>query len=323
MTKLFFKTGAIMMVAVCMMLTSCQDDLTTDQSILNYETEFAAAESAFTNSCFELVYPVTIELSDGSQLSVADQTEMRTAAKNDIETNGREVGKPDLIYPVEVIVDGETQSIADQESLAAIVAECGGNSRGRSGNNRRGGKGSSCFELSYPLTFAYTDGTMITVESREERKEAFTAYNEANPDVDERPELQFPVTVTLADDTEQVLATQEDFDSLKESCGGNSGRSNGRRGNGSKASKCFSLVYPVNYSFEDGSMTTVNSREEKKEAFTAYREANPDAEDKPQLEYPISILFEDGTTLSIASEEELDTAKDTCADDDADDSDAG
>ena len=222
MTKLFFKTGATMMVALCMMLTSCQDDLNTDESILNYESEFRS-ENALASSCYELVYPVTIELSDGTQQSVEDKTEFRAAAKADKEANGREVGRPDLIYPVEVIVDGETQSIADQASLDAITAECGGKSGGRSGgkgNRGKGsnGKGESCFSLVYPLTFEFTDGATITIASRDERKEAFQAFKEANPDTEEKPAIQYPVTIEFQDGTTQSIASAEELDSAKEVC---------------------------------------------------------------------------------------------------------
>lgn len=220
MTKLFFKTGAIMMIVLCMMLTSCQNDLNTDESILNYESEFRS-DNARASSCYELVYPVTIELSDGTQLSVEDKTAFRAAAKDDIEANGREVGKPNFIFPLEVIVDGVTQSISDQESLEAISADCGGKSGGRKGGKGKNGKRGdreSCFSLTFPLTFEFTDGSTITIASRDERKEAFEAFREANPDIEEKPAIQYPVTIGFQDGTTQSIASAEELDAAKDVC---------------------------------------------------------------------------------------------------------
>lgn len=321
MTKLFFKTGSILMFAFCLVLTSCQDDLNTDDSIFNYEEGIAAA-SINGNSCFELVYPVTVELSDGTQLSVADNSELREAARIDKETNGSEAGRPDLIYPVEVIVDGVTQTISDQESLQVIAEGCGNgrrNHRGGKGGKGGKGKGGSCINLTFPLTLNFADGTTATVESREEAKEAAEAYKEANPESDARPELQFPVTVTLEDGTEQVVASQEELDTLKEACAGSRGERG--RGHRDRAEKCFSLEYPVSFAFEDGSTVTADSRDALKEAFQEYKEANPDVSERPQVQYPISIAFEDGSTQSIANEEELEAVKDMCDTDDDDDDD--
>lgn len=313
MTKLFFKSTIFSLLLVGMFFTSCQeDDFASDSIISNYEGELISTANARAggSECFELVFPVIIELSDGTQLSVADKAEFKAAAQEDREANGREVGKPDLIFPVEAIVDGETQSIADLESLEEIVSACKEAFREERGHRGKGQKakrgGSKCFSINYPVTLLFADGSSVTVDSRETAREAFIAYREANSDATEKPELQFPVSITLADDTTQEIENAEALDMLKDTC---EEENEGRRNRGNR---CFSVEYPVTFEFSDGSTMTIESREERREAMQAYREANPDTMERPSVQFPITINLEDGTTQSISSEEELEALSDSC-----------
>lgn len=305
--------------------TSCQDDdFDSDYTISNYSDDLESNLRNDRSSCFELVFPVTIELSDGTQLSVADREELKTAAHEDIETNGREVGRPDLVFPVDITVDGETQTVADQEAFREIKELCkdlegeGRDGRGKGGKKKggkekgdRGNKGLKCFSISYPVTIIFEDGTSQTIDSRAAGKEAFAAYKEVNPEASERPELQFPVNITLADGTSQDVATEEEFDLLKDSCEGAFGEGRGDR---DKGERCFALVYPVTFGFTDGSTVSVDSREDRRSAIQEFKEANPGIAERPSLQFPITVSFEDETTQSIASQEELEVLADTCDD---------
>ena len=65
----------------------------------------------------------------------------------------------------------------------------------------------------------------------------------------------------------------------------------------------------------DGSTITANSREEVREAFKAYKEANPEADLDPELQFPISVTLQDGTIVEVGDEDGLEDLEETCEDD--------
>jgi len=68
--------------------------------------------------------------------------------------------------------------------------------RGDKGNKgKRGKRGAKCFELVYPVTIAFPDGSTAAVNDKEEAKEAKKAFKEANPDAEGRPTLVFPIQI--------------------------------------------------------------------------------------------------------------------------------
>lgn len=75
-----------------------------------------------------------------------------------------------------------------------------------------------CFDIDFPITIIFPDGTSQTVNSEEEIETSIDAFYEANQDVEEEPTLDYPVTVTLEDGTTQVLNTDDDLEALIEIC---------------------------------------------------------------------------------------------------------
>ncbi|MBT8229244.1 MAG: hypothetical protein KJO50_03230, partial [Bacteroidia bacterium] len=53
---------------------------------------------------------------------------------------------------------------------------------------------------------------------------------------------------------------------------------------------CFELVFPVTIEFPDATTAEVDSYENMKETIRAWKEANVDSEDRPQLVYPIDVI---------------------------------
>ncbi|MEM1319654.1 MAG: hypothetical protein AAGG75_05320 [Bacteroidota bacterium] len=75
---------------------------------------------------------------------------------------------------------------------------------------------------------------------------------------------------------------------------------------------CYELVFPITIDFADSSSATVNSYEELIEAIRSYKEANPDATEKPALSYPIEVINEDGELIAINNREELRELRRAC-----------
>ncbi|MCP4458232.1 MAG: hypothetical protein GY816_09455, partial [Cytophagales bacterium] len=66
------------------------------------------------------------------------------------------------------------------------------------------------------------DDSTITLESHDD-KNLVDAWYDANPDTDERPAMVYPIDITLEDGTSQTITTEEEFDAVKEECGGERG----------------------------------------------------------------------------------------------------
>jgi len=70
------------------------------------------------------------------------------------------------------------------------------------------------------------DGSTITVENEDDRGEIKDWY-EANPDVKEKPELQYPVDIIFKDGTIKTINNEEEMKSAYEYCWGKDDDDNG------------------------------------------------------------------------------------------------
>lgn len=229
------KILSFLFTLLCIGLTSCGDDLSTD-TLISTENfapgSFAdGVQRSGSNPCFELVFPITVEFEDGTTATAADKEELKAAVLawkgNNSETEeaddgerGRGKGyRPDLVFPIQVIdQDGETVDIASQEELAATKEACSGDRGRRGGKGNRGNREAKCFSLIYPLTFDFSDGTSQTFEDAESKREALKAYKEANGRDAERPTLAYPVSVTFEDGSEAIADSMEALQELKNTC---------------------------------------------------------------------------------------------------------
>ena len=72
----------------------------------------------------------------------------------------------------------------------------------------------------------------------------------------------------------------------------------GRRG-------CYEFVFPITIEFPDGTSASVEDYETLKSTVRAWKEDNPEAEERPMLAYPIELMTEEGELISVESKEEL------------------
>ncbi len=68
---------------------------------------------------------------------------------------------------------------------------------------------------------------------------------------------------------------------------------------------CFEFVFPITISFADETTASPESYDALRDAVRAWKEANPDATERPDISYPIEITTGDGEVVSIADGEEL------------------
>ncbi len=202
-----------------------------------------------------------------------------------------------LGYKVSIFTDNESRAEATSDVYFSV--------EGRQLNDtdeRRRKRRHKCFEFVFPIDFIMPDDSSITLNSKDDWT-LIRDWYEANPDVDVRPELVFPVDITLKEDgSTQTLIDRDELRAVKDSC---------KRGKDKR--KCFKLVLPVSFTMADASIITVNERVDFR-LIRRWHIANPDVDEKGSLNYPVDIEYRDGTITTIADETEMQTAKDNCTD---------
>ncbi len=180
--------------------------------------------------CFQLVFPITHIMPDGSLITVEDQDGM--SAIRAWYTDHPDVRvRPTLQFPVDIIFeDGSTVTLEDESELSAARAACdddgnhGGNGDGRHGDYEL------CFQLVFPITHIMPDGSLITVEDQNGMS-AIRAWYVEHPDTHQRPSLQFPVEIIYADGSTVTLNDETELRAAREACdeddGGDHGNGNG------------------------------------------------------------------------------------------------
>jgi len=167
-----------------------------------------------------------------------------------------------------------------------------------------------CFDLVLPVTYVMPDGSTITVENENDWT-AIRDWYEANPESEEKPELQFPVNVEFDDETVTVDSAEE-LRELTQECWRDQ----------SEAQECFELVFPVTFIMPDGSTITVETDDDAGwQQVKDWYDANPDSDERPTLEFPVDITYEteDGdTTFTVENDEEMEHVKRRCREEWAD-----
>lgn len=183
-----------------------------------------------------------------------------------------------------------------------------GDGRDKDGWNRDNDK-SECFKLVLPVTFNMPDGSTIIVVD-EDGYAALKDWYTDNPDTDAKPELQYPVQITIKGITKTINTTDEMRRVYRMCAGKDKDRDNRDR-------NCFELVYPVTFIMPDGSTITVDDREDWLDVKTWYTN-HPDSDARPELQYPVDIIYRDGTTVTTNTTDEMRAAKADCRRDDGD-----
>ena len=213
-------------------------------------------------------------------------------------------------------VDELTENFTADTELSTERAKKG--DRNNRGGNK-GNRGGTCFDLVYPLSISFPDGTTAEIADKEAAKTAKKAWKEANPDATERPSIVFPYDVQLQDDSVVTIDSEEALATLRETCGSDRGGDRGNRGDrenrGDRGNKCFMPVYPITIVLPDGTTANIADKAAKKAAIQAWKEANPDAErgTRATIGFPLTVELADETQTTLNSQEELDALKVTCS----------
>ena len=261
--------------------------------------------------CFDLVFPLTFEMPDGSTITVGnDDEDSWSDIKVWYELNPESEEKPCLQFPVVIFFEEEAITINSDSELRDAYVECKSDMQ-----EGRDGRGKNCFELVYPVTFLMPDGSNITVTNdSEEGWNILKNWYEDNPGYEEvRPEFEYPVNILYQrEEGDQTITinSNEEMASAKEECIEEWEEGYNR--------DCFEFVLPLTYQMPDGSVITVEN-EEGYMAIRNWYEENSDIQEEPEFQYPVDIIYEaeDGsnTTATINNGEEMEAAYQLCEDD--------
>ena len=222
MLNRIFKISTVFALTIfATLFTSCdKESVLSDEIVQNFVNESVEAVersgSVGRTGCYEFVFPVSITFPDESTTSIEDYETLRATIKEWKEANPDTEEKPSLAFPLEVVAeDGAIISVESKDALKELKQACRRN--GRKNHN----KGDRCFEIVFPLSITFPDGTTTAYADRMTLKMAVRAWKVANPDAEERPMLAFPIDLTLEDGTTVTVNNSEELQAQKESCAGN------------------------------------------------------------------------------------------------------
>ena len=310
--KYLMKFSMFLIVALSLTFVACEkDDLSSDvldaqidNFTLDGQNGGVMDHRGPRQQCFDLVYPVTLEFPDGSSVEVGDKDEMIEALKEYRASNPGTMERPKIQFPYDIeLKNGDVVTLESIDDLKDALQKCKVLKR-RHKKGKKGKKGAGdCFEINFPVTIEFPDGSTLEVADRDAMREAMMDWHQNNPGSIDRPEFVFPIDVTLKNGD---VVTVEDEDGLKElamECGDRGGRGPG---------DCFEINFPVTIEFPDGSTVEVADRDEMREAMMDWKQNNPGSTDRPQFVFPIEVTLKNGDVKSIEDAEAFKELIQTC-----------
>ncbi len=224
----FFLLPTIAIMATFMACNKNEDTTTVEEYVDEalYSVQERGGMGRF--GCYELVFPVSFTLPDETVVEANSYEDIKTALRNYFTNNPGQGGQGghsfirriNFVFPISVInQDGAVITVADQEALKALREACPG-TFGNHGHNGHGQNGLSCFEIIFPITLTFADGTTAAVNNRLEFRQAIRQWNANNPGQNGgRPQITFPITIKMTDDGSIITVnSREELRTIKENC---------------------------------------------------------------------------------------------------------
>jgi hypothetical protein len=218
---LFLPVFAAMAIVVA---CNKSDEITADEAVDSAVYSIQERGGMGRLGCFELMFPVTLSLPDGTTAEVDSYDEMTQTFRAFFAANGQLGGgrrpHPSFVFPVSVVSqDGELITLNNEEELRRLRLECGGGRFGQHDPRGHARRWLSCFEIAFPVSIEFPDGSTAQADDRQELQQLIRVWQQSNPGVDERPKVAFPMTVKMTEDgTLVTVDNREELRRLKESC---------------------------------------------------------------------------------------------------------
>jgi len=281
-------------------------DITQNGTVttINNEDDFSdAVDSCFTlvdftlsqMSCFDFVYPVSVKMSDGSIVVANNQQEFEA-----LFMRMSMIGPVDMVYPLDIIQDGETITIENMIDFQEALFSCN-----RGYGNLPFDLDTYEIELVYPVTLIYNDGTTLQVNDYAEYEDAVWGSTATHYIIDFQYDIDVidhnGATVTI----HNLNELYDLIDAYILDLTGGGGNSGGYLPSTSDF-PCFNINYPVTIIYSDGSTLSVSSDAEYDQNLTGAQ--NIVAVD---LQYPITIT-QNGSVITINNRTDFDNYVSGC-----------
>ncbi len=202
--------------------TSCSEEETVSVEEVENYTEDAVflmqrRAKVGMRGCFEFVFPIDIVFPDETSQSVESYEELKEAIKAWKTDNPDAEDKPQLGYPLDIMTDeGEIITAESKEDLVASSKECV-----KDFIKKHNRLNNSCFRVQFPVDVLLPNEETVTLENRKDLKRLLRVWKENNPNLEDKPQLVFPITVKVKE-TEEIITlnSSEDLAALKEECRG-------------------------------------------------------------------------------------------------------
>ncbi|MDF1694924.1 MAG: hypothetical protein P1U56_03795 [Saprospiraceae bacterium] len=166
-----------------------------------------------------------------------------------------------------------------------------------------------CFRLKFPIEITLPDQSSLTANNEEDLRDQLKSWYALNPDIKERPSLNYPVIVIFEGDKSKRIKSSEQMMRLRKYCKEKAGK---------ERKVCFRMVFPLNYLMPDGTTITIDNEEGSKSQIKEWYANNPDAEEKPELVYPVDVKVKGGQVITINDEDQMIQLKKRCSQSDKD-----
>ena len=167
--------------------------------------------------CFDVQFPISVNMPDGSQISIGNEDELFEAVESYYGMNDEFEGLPEINFPFNIIFYYEDENGNEAEDIVGVESyeelemyyelceEGWGNDEGENYWAQI-----DCFDLVYPISIMNPDGEILSVNSEEilnEYVEQWYINNECNDDECGGFEIVFPLTVEYYSETNNQIQT--------------------------------------------------------------------------------------------------------------------
>lgn len=256
------------------------------------------------NSCYELVYPVTLQDYDGTTYTANNEEGLieLLASENFL----------DFVLPISLQDEDGVYTANTADELFDLLLDCQDQTWTGGGDDEEYEcpldiGGIACYNLSFPVTFATIDGGEVVVNNAEEFSAAMISGNIAN--------FVYPVTLVQVDTEEAVTVnSEEELNAAIDACWDGTGGGNTTGGDAiiffiasdDFESDCYSINYPVNV-ISMGNEVTYASVDDVNNALQTGANLPDD------LVYPVSVtLNSTGESVVINGAEDIITLLENC-----------
>jgi hypothetical protein len=202
------------------------------------------------DSCFTVVFPVSIRYPDDTEVSYDSLEELAAAVEAWIALASDSLGYPSLVFPIDVVLAGDTEATAVEslEDLRTIVHDCVGSTATGGGHGHHSGGHighhnlptglDSCYALVFPIDLLYPDSTVTSFTDLVTLETELASWDSLGLDSLGHLSYVFPIEVLLEGDSVNTeVTTYQELREIAHSCyrstdeGGHTGHS-GDHGDG-------------------------------------------------------------------------------------------